>query len=117
MMISPKLLSRIYFSARELKRMETMAFDPRELKELKAMNRVELLILMKTLGIRVVEKVPVIACTDDELRSAYVIYRTDMISRKKEKWVPLLKQIDQLVRTVYDAIVGGEGNEPRANKK
>lgn len=56
----------------ELKKLE---WDPNELLELKVMSRRDLLGLMMFCDIRVYEDTPVISCTEDEMRMAYLSWR------------------------------------------
>jgi hypothetical protein len=58
-----------------------MTWDPFELIELKQMNREDLLGLMVFCDIRLFNEMPVIACEDDELRMAYLAWRS-ILSRE-----------------------------------
>lgn len=53
-----------------------MTWDPFELIELKQMHREDLLGLMVFCDIRAFNAMPVIACEDDELRLAYLAWRS-----------------------------------------
>ena len=54
---------------------DTISFDPLELIQLKEMNKEELKGLMAFCGIRMFRDTPVIACTEEEMRLAYLGWR------------------------------------------
>ena len=55
--------------------LKTVEWDPNELLELSVMERKDLLGLMMVCDIRVYEGTPVLTCTEDELRMAYLSWR------------------------------------------
>jgi hypothetical protein len=77
---------------KDRKPLQRFSFDPQELKELKEMKTNELRGLMCFCGIRTFEELPVIACDDDELRMAYIVWRSYY---SKEKRLVLNKKVNR----------------------
>lgn len=64
---------------------KTVGFDPEELWQLKEMNEKELRLLMVFCGIRVFNEVPLLVLEEDEMRMAYIIWRSDRVKEKKRE--------------------------------
>lgn len=77
-------------------------FQPDELLQLKEMSHQELVNLMVFCGIRTFNDVPLIVLDDDEMRMAYLVWRSTWSKEKEEiltshvergmKWLNYLKQ-------------------------
>lgn len=70
-----------------------------ELQVINILQREDLLALMKFCGIRTFEDTPVIVCSDEELRMAYVAWRSVSINQRKilaKKLSRKIKVIQQL---------------------
>ena len=81
----------------------------RELLELRDMDRNTLLGLMKFCNIRVYDETPVVACTEDELKLAYVCWRSIVIKEKKEKFSSINRKINKYKKMLiqYLHVSGG----------
>lgn len=64
---------------------KTIGFDPEELQQLKDMSEKELKLLMLFCGIRVYNEMPLVALEEDEMRMAYVIWRSEKVKEKKRE--------------------------------
>lgn len=82
----------------DVERLMNYEISDRELNELRILPRVDLLSLMKFCDIRTYEDTPVIACTEDELRLAYIIWRSQGIKKRKKKIVQLNRQLKKVQR-------------------
>jgi hypothetical protein len=81
-----------------------MTWDPYELIELKQMDREDLIGLMVFCDIRAFNEVPVIACQDDELRLAYLAWRS-MLSKECRMMVSgRAGQIEEFFKSVLEGI-------------
>jgi hypothetical protein len=79
-----------------------MTWDPFELIELRQMRYTDLMGLMVFCDIRVFNDMPIIACTEDEMRLAYIAWRSVLskacrvaITRKAERATGLFQKIMQ----------------------
>ena len=95
-MLPLKEVARLALDSNELiqdyRVFEKEDFDPNELQQLKEMNERELPGLMIYCGIRVYEGVPLCVMEEDEMRMAYVIWRADIVKKKKERLKKLGKR-------------------------
>lgn len=64
---------------------KTIHFDPNELIMLKSMDHKELIGLMLFCGIRVYNGIPLVVMEEDEMRMAYVIWRSSKMNEEKER--------------------------------
>ncbi len=80
-----KLPSLRRVTSKDYKAFQTMFFEPTELTQLKLMNREELLGLMAFAGIRVMNEIPIIACSEDQMRLAFCVWRGNHSKQMKEK--------------------------------
>lgn len=87
--------------------MSSSEFRSSELIELKMMNRQELLQLMWTMGIRMYNDLPVIACDDDELRSAYLVVRLERMKRTRLSLAKQFGRIQHMLFAVADYVEEG----------
>lgn len=83
--------------------LKTISFDPNELWMLKTMNTHELRGLMVFCDIRVYEETPIIACTDDEMRMAYLSWRA---ANSLIKRIPFAVKLKKRANMVLDAFEG-----------
>jgi hypothetical protein len=85
---------------KDRKEFETLEFDPDELLQLKMMDRKELLMLMWFCGIRAYNRVPIIVLEDNDMRLAYVIWRSERMKKKKEAIRPNVERGIRWVTTI-----------------
>jgi hypothetical protein len=81
-----------------------LSFEPYELIELKNMNTKDLRGLMCFCGIRVYEDMPVIACEDDELRMAYLVWRSYYSREKRVELNKKLAKVQKYGFKIFDEI-------------
>ena len=105
-MISPMYYAKLCryknVTPTDLKAFDTITFNPHELIELKALKRDDLLGLMLTLGIREFQGLPVIACSNDELRSAYLVFRGSKVHQAKQRETKTAKKWFHTINTILD---------------
>jgi hypothetical protein len=82
-----------------------MAWNPQELIQLKLMKHRELMGLMMFCGIRVYNEMPVIACEDNELRMAYLVWRGAMSTIKRNEIVRLLERLKRNANRAHEGIL------------
>jgi hypothetical protein len=70
----------------------SMPFDPKEMVQLKLMNTEQLDGLMAFCQIRVFNDVPITACTDDEKRLAFCVFRSAGTGKKEKKLIDFFKK-------------------------
>lgn len=87
--------------------MQKKVFHPLELLELNDMNRNELKYLMMFCDIRVVDGLPVVAMEDDELRMAYLIWRSLGQEERKAKRKNTRRKIRKVARVISHHIERG----------
>lgn len=108
-MISPMYYSLLgktrVVTAKDLENFKVITFNKSELMELKMMTRPDLLALMKALGIRTYHDLPIIACEDDELRSAYLVFRSGYAKEARKKWANLWSNVAEGAFEFYDDVI------------
>lgn len=82
-----------------------VAFDLSELIQLKEMNTAELRGLMMFCDIRVYNDLPVIACTDDEMRLAYLSWRAFKSADNRILLQRKLSRLKKRLFKTYDGVV------------
>lgn len=88
----------------DVERLTRKEISESEMLELRSMEGTDLLALMKFCGIRVYEGTPVIACTDDELKVAYVLWRSNGIKERKKTFAKWHQKFIRLQKEVIDFI-------------
>lgn len=88
----------------EIDRIQRKEIYKSEIKELNELERDELLALMKFCEIRVYEDLPVIACTNDELKMAYIYWRSEGIRRRKRFVFKLNSKFKEYQKLIIDYI-------------
>lgn len=85
----------------DVERLANNEVSDRELYELRTLSRKDLMSLMKFCSIRVYEETPIVACTDDELRMAFIFWRSYEIKKRKTK----IGQVNQKLKS-FQRLVG-----------
>lgn len=67
----------------DYKDFEDVALNPSELLDLKEMNQSELRGLMMFCGVRVFNDTPIVACTKEEMRMAYITWRSNKVAESR----------------------------------
>lgn len=82
-----------------------LSWNPQELIQLKLMSRHQLLGLMMFCGIHVVNDIPVLACEDDELRTAYLIWRGALSKEKRWRVLEKANQLKKVTEMTYEGLI------------
>ena len=85
----------------DYKEFKTIGFDPDELLQLKNMSTKELIGLMLYCGIHVFNGVPLLVMSDDEMRTAYLGWRTLKIQERKNELRPKFWRIFKWMNKAY----------------
>lgn len=85
--------------------LKTVSFDKNELISLKCMKTKDLKGLMMFCDIRTYEGMPVISCTDDEMRLAYLAWRSIHSSAKRAVVHKKLNQAKNNLFKIYDGFM------------
>lgn len=71
---------------------ETLEFEPDELLQVKMLEKKELMQLMWFCGIRAFNGMPLVVLEDNDMRMAYVVWRSERIKKKKESIRPTVER-------------------------
>lgn len=85
--------------------LKELPVSPYEIMQVHHLNQKDLRLLMFFCDIRVVQDIPIIAATDNEMRMAYILWRSGGIQEKKDsknkllsKTFAFLKDIKKIIR-------------------
>lgn len=96
-------IKRITEEDREVFR--SLSWNPQELIDLKLMERHQLLGLMMFCDIRTFNEMPIIACEDDELRTAYLIWRGALSKERRAEIFKTAEKLKKLTNATYDGLI------------
>jgi hypothetical protein len=82
---------------------KTAGFDPEELVQVKEMNTKELQSLMLFCGIRAFNGVPLLVMEDDEMRMAYVVWRSQKVAERKKEIATKMEGVMKWSNRLLDA--------------
>ncbi len=85
------LPSKRRITSKDHKQFDSVFFDLNELSQLQTMNKEELLGLMAFCQIRIFNHLPILACSEDEMRLAYCVWRGDKSKKEKKTMLNMIK--------------------------